>query len=333
MVAPLLDSRGTTRYFIGAQVDVSGLCKDCTDLHGLRRMLAKQGKANDPFSAEESQDKKDEFRQLSEMLNSNELEIARKHGGGMHRQRVDELGENNQKRRDERPRLLLKEPTSPSYGVDVTSGGKNNGKLEGIYQNVSLPFPFPRLCILMNRKYLLIRPYPSLRILFSSPALRVPGILQSPFMSRIGGSARVRDELTAALAEGRGVTAKVRWVSGRHGEEEGRVRWIHCTPLLGQNGTVGVWMVVLVDDEATAPMRRFRNAPPVSTDIGTTKYRNANRDTVTSNFGESTRRNSMNRGSVSMSTPGTPRAERPGTSYSAGGASIGGGSLQSFALG
>jgi hypothetical protein len=146
-------------------------------------------------------------------------------------------------------------------------------------------------------------------------------------MSRIGGSARVRDELTAALAEGRGVTAKVRWVSGRHGEEEGRVRWIHCTPLLGQNGSVGVWMVVLVDDEATAPIRRFRNAPPVSSDIGTTKYRQANRDTLTNNYGES----AMNIGSTSV--PSTPRAERPGTSYSTGGQSIGEGSMRSFALG
>lgn len=73
----------------------------------------------------------------------------------------------------------------------------------------------------------------------------------------------MRDELTAALAEGRGVTAKVRWISSRS-DEEGRARWIHCTPLLGQNGAVGVWMVVLVDDEVGGgSQRRFRVAPPV----------------------------------------------------------------------
>lgn len=121
-------------------------------------------------------------------------------------------------------------------------------------------------------QYLLVRPYPSLRILFCSPALRVPGILQSPFLSRIGGSARVRDELTTALSEGRGVTAKVRWVSGRNGEEEGRARWIHCTPLLGHNGAVGVWMIVLIDDENSAPARRFREAPPVAIDLGPSRH-------------------------------------------------------------
>lgn len=79
-------------------------------------------------------------------------------------------------------------------------------------------------------------------------------------MNKIGGSARVREELTQALVEGRGVTAKVRWVS--KSDEEGRNRWIHCTPLLGSNAQVGVWMVVIVDDEKES-MRRWRQAPPV----------------------------------------------------------------------
>jgi hypothetical protein len=43
------------------------------------------------------------------------------------------------------------------------------------------------------------------------------------------------------------VTAKVRWVS--KGDEQGKNKWIHCTPLLGHSGHIGVWMVVVVDDE------------------------------------------------------------------------------------
>lgn len=122
-------------------------------------------------------------------------------------------------------------------------------------------------------QYLLIRPAPSLRILFTSPSLRVPGILQSPFLNRIGGSSRVRSDLRAALGEGRGVTAKIRWLTraDEDGEGEGRPRWIHCTPLFGHSGAVGVWMIVLVDEESTNQQsagRRFRNAPPVSTNIG-----------------------------------------------------------------
>lgn len=89
----------------------------------------------------------------------------------------------------------------------------------------------------------------------------MPGILQSSFMNKIGGSVRVQGELTSALAEGRGVTAKVRWVS--KADEDGRNRWIHCTPLLGSNGHIGVWMVVLIDDDQELS-RRWKQAPPVA---------------------------------------------------------------------
>jgi hypothetical protein len=101
----------------------------------------------------------------------------------------------------------------------------------------------------------------------------VPGILQSPFLNRIGGSPRVRADLEAALGEGRGVTAKIRWLArpDEDGEGEGRPRWIHCTPLLGHTGAVGVWMIVLVDEEGSRESitanRRFRTAPPVPTTI------------------------------------------------------------------
>ena len=80
-------------------------------------------------------------------------------------------------------------------------------------------------------------------------------------MDKIGGSSRVRDELSTALGEGRGVTAKVRWLSKI--DEDGRNRWIHCTPLLGSNGQIGVWMVVLVDDDQELS-RRWKQAPPVA---------------------------------------------------------------------
>jgi len=41
MCAPLCDSRGTIRYFIGAQVDVSGLVKECSDMESFRRLVNK----------------------------------------------------------------------------------------------------------------------------------------------------------------------------------------------------------------------------------------------------------------------------------------------------
>ena len=238
MCAPLADSRGKIRYFIGAQVDVSGLVKECTELESLQRLLELQERGEAaPDIHKPDPEKKDEFQELSEMLNGGELATVRKFGGRMHHE-MDEDAD-GVSIGSQRPRLLLKEPSQESMHSGIS------GRLPGCYQH-----------------YLLVRPYPSLRILFASPSQRLPGILQSPFLNKIGGSSRVQDELTAALAEGRGVTAKVRWIS--KADEEGRNKWIHCTPLLGSNGRIGVWMVVIIDDDKDAgSVRRYRQAPPV----------------------------------------------------------------------
>lgn len=134
MIAPLFDSRGKLRYFIGAQVDVSGLVKECTGLDALQTLLARQEAIANGEEPEEKE-KKDEFQELSEMLNTSELDTVRKFGGRMHKEQVEETDEGYGMHQR---RLLLKEP-SPDLGK--SAGGFNlsrfNGKLEGIYQNVS----------------------------------------------------------------------------------------------------------------------------------------------------------------------------------------------------
>ncbi|KAJ0356975.1 hypothetical protein COL154_010534 [Colletotrichum chrysophilum] len=243
MVAPLYDSRGTVRYFIGAQVDVSGLAKESSGLDALQNLVVeKEAAAAAHMREQEVDEEKDEFRDLSEMFNMTELETVRRRGGNMHRVPQDEehaaTSTNWHK-----PRILIQDETS-SIQQHNSAPTIHSGKLSGVYEH-----------------YLLVRPYPSLRILFASPSLRVPGILQSNFMDKIGGSNRVRDGLHRAFAEGHGVTAKVRWMSKP--PSEGRIRWIHCTPLLGSNSAVGVWMIVLVDDESDAGIRKGKEAPPV----------------------------------------------------------------------
>ncbi|KZL67734.1 hisactophilin c49s mutant phototropin phy3 fusion protein [Colletotrichum tofieldiae] len=247
MVAPLYDSRGTVRYFIGAQVDVSGLAKESSGLEALQSLVVEREAAaaaavHGQNNHEDGEEEKDEFQELSEMFNMTELETVRRRGGNMHRVPQDE----NQAATStnwHKPRILIQDESSSVHqsnpSIPLTSG-----KLSGVYEH-----------------YLLVRPYPSLRILFASPSLRLPGILQSNFMDRIGGSNRVREGLSHAFADGHGVTAKVRWIS--KSSSEGRVRWIHCTPLLGSNGAVGVWMVVLVDDETEAGVKSRKEAPPV----------------------------------------------------------------------
>lgn len=254
MCAPLCDSRGTIRYFIGAQVDVSGLVKECSDMESLKRLVILSG-ANEDAHTDGGMTSKDEFQELSEMFNLQELDTVRRWGGRMHKESQEVDGDTSRTGGNwSKPRVLITsgspDGTKDRYSHSpLTRGG---GRLSGIYEN-----------------YLLIRPYPSLRILFASPSLRVPGILQSPFMAKIGGSNRVREKLTQALADGRGVTAKVKWVSKN--DLEGRDRWIHCTPLIGSNGAIGVWMIVIVDDEvSTAPSKRFKMAPPIDPRFGRT---------------------------------------------------------------
>ena len=97
------------------------------------------------------------------------------------------------------------------------------------------------------------------------------------------------------MAEGRGVTAKVRWVSKT--DPEGRSRWIHCTPLQGVNGQIGVWMVVIIDDEQESQIRRWRQAPPVATSRSQTPARDRT-GRLRSNSGEQAKQYSRRTPSV-----------------------------------
>ena len=145
MIAPLLDTKGTIRYYIGAQVDVSGLLKDCTDLEALARLVER---SENPDLAEEQdlESRKDDFQGLSEMFNVVELATVRKHGGRMHRDQIDEDNDRDSIA-SHRPRLLIQDPTSEtvvrsprsSHSEDMSSISAThlNGRLQGVYKNVS----------------------------------------------------------------------------------------------------------------------------------------------------------------------------------------------------
>lgn len=424
MCTPLFDSKGQVRYHLGAQVDVSGLVKDCSGLESLRRLvdrddeerLIRHGNGDYHYGTSQrgrrdsgtdfddipggglnipagtatttlharaphvNEPPKDEFRLLAEMFNRSELDTVRRFGGRMHRsqeeqiQHVEALNSTNwhktrvvlhdssppisppvsppvnsanaqqQQRRvivgggDERGNLVTTDangnvsvstrPRSPAGVASMSphqtqmNNDNNNGGVGGV----------PRAPTIFEN-YLVVRPYPSLRILFASRPMRVPGILQSHLMSRIGGSRRIHEELEQAFAAGQSVTAKVKWISGTdlrnanaaamahhsqhsprgHGHAngnglipdhsststaslsngrgvpagkshhennyhsnnasprydtvgmDGRPRWIHCTPLASTTGAVGVWVVVIVDEESEASERTVRRRHDFST--------------------------------------------------------------------
>ena len=81
-------------------------------------------------------------------------------------------------------------------------------------------------------------------------------MLLTKLLDRISGAQHLRDGILEAFQNGTGVTAKVPWLTNpvseenrREGGDEGKPRWIHCTPLFGSDDKVGVWMVILVENE------------------------------------------------------------------------------------
>ncbi|KAK6360489.1 hypothetical protein TWF730_006630 [Orbilia blumenaviensis] len=260
MVAPLLDSKGQVRYFIGAQIDVTTLVKNFVGLEGFGQLMTKQRRQSEVLDMDLDLDlvrpKHEEFKQLADLFSAEEIEKVNETGGQLYKDHKvqdpleDLFAENRSVGEDS-----TIEPLFPPGSFDGTSEPEDapqdkkpkatspinfwSSSLKGVYRN-----------------YILVRPYPSLRILFASPSMRTPGILQSPLMSKIGGTEHVREELENALSNSRGITIKVRWLSKleeqnpKKSEFLGRERWLHCTPLFDANGAVGVWMIVVVDEDS-----------------------------------------------------------------------------------
>lgn len=180
-------------------------------------------------------------------------------------------------------------------------------------------------------QYLLVRPHPSMRIIFVSPALRIPGLLQSPFLSRIGGPGHVRDGLSEAFQSGESVTAKITWLPAGRGDENdysrpgsrggsdiGHTRYISCTPLLGSDDRVGVWMVVMVENEQvtgslpsrTRPRGEERNGAEIQS-----RGSEYERDDVNGNARQAMHPTSASQQRSDPRTPKTPNG-RPATSSS-----------------
>ncbi|KAI8952669.1 hypothetical protein F4801DRAFT_200226 [Xylaria longipes] len=279
MITPLYDNRGNVRYHLGAQVDVSGLLKECAGLASLGELVAQKQNQSEASAdhgrkdTKEPRTSRDVLASLAEMFTLSELKIVQA-SGDMHVEKPNSAGSSSSTNNNSKMQSLMKYEVAPteaeaamdnsmsSSALTPLSGSSLIGRFRGILDH-----------------YLLVRPSPSMRILFASPSLRVPGILQSPFMSRIGGSQSIRDAISQAFKDGDGITTKVRWLarpmmSSRRSASSsasasasasaspvpGRSRWIHTTPLLGINGAVGVWMVILVDDEEK---QRAPSAPPI----------------------------------------------------------------------
>ncbi|EMD00802.1 hypothetical protein BAUCODRAFT_61939 [Baudoinia panamericana UAMH 10762] len=252
MIAPLYDNKGQVRYFLGCQIDVSQLVEGGRGLESFSQLLA-QDRTESRFGGRPQHDPKHMLGELGQLITEEESNIIKDRSRRYSEGSKEVVPAHRPSGRTRR--ILGMEETQTERTLWPHPSLGPSGRLPGVYQN-----------------YLLVRPFPSLRITFTSPALRIPGLLQTKFLDRIGGPQQVREGILDALSHGTGVTAKISWLTNpTEGKSatglEGKPRWIHCTPLLGSDERVGVWMIVMVENEEVTGQLN-RNQPLAESGLG-----------------------------------------------------------------
>jgi PAS domain S-box-containing protein len=269
MIAPLHDDKGNVKYHIGAQVDVTGLVARGKGLDGFERYMinddmkrlerearGKEVEADEGFRKPRALAK---LRELSEMFDLEESAVVRSHSRSASASGEDDERSIGSSRKGGRRILAESDSSSDNDDEDVgvnedktwklgQSGRSGlSGKLPGVYES-----------------YLLVRPAPSLRIIFVSPKLRrsLGNIIQHPFLSHLAASANTLSGLKESFGNGVPVSAKVNFLleagkrrdgmATRVGSRledagHGRVCWVSATPLLGSDDKIGVWIIVVVE--------------------------------------------------------------------------------------
>ncbi|KUJ11667.1 uncharacterized protein LY89DRAFT_654362, partial [Mollisia scopiformis] len=250
MLAPLHDDRGNVKYYLGAQVDASRLVEGGRGVEGLERCLVRkemEEKRNIEGDREPKQIVLEKLRDLSMAFDLEESAVVQSQSrrnsiskdeepftkGRAARRRLEYDGENLASEDDDFGDE--EKHTLPEWTI---SQNKPTGKLPGIY-----------------KKYLLVRPYPSLRAIFVSQSARRLGKLQQkPLLSYLAAPASTLAGLKECFQSGTPVTGKVAIMkqAGNNPSTHGEICWISATPMLDGNDGVGVWMVVIVDKNSAS---------------------------------------------------------------------------------
>ncbi|RAL68406.1 hypothetical protein DID88_007137 [Monilinia fructigena] len=272
MIAPLYDDKGNTRYFIGAQVDVSGLVEEGRGIESFQALLQKDQEASQfstiggtantidpqPLQYGDSDLKYSKFRDRTQEMLGELHELSNMFG----QYEADVLAQSFQlsssDKISDRSSIRSDEPT-------VDNGRDSSKRTVEPKDESAFRYSFSQLYLghssqgaglsSVYKNYLLVRPYPSLQIMFVSPSLRLPGLVRTNLFTKLGGSQNTLSTLEEAFKDGAAITSKVLWLPKNNSEDNGmmtgigrevRARGIRCTPLLGKDGRVGVWMVVLI---------------------------------------------------------------------------------------
>jgi len=264
MIAPLHDDKGNVKYHIGAQVDVTGLVEkgkgfDAFDRYLVMKEIGKRDREinGSPMKEHQPRERKSialgKLRALSQMFDLEECAVVRSNS------RSSSLTPDDGERSINSSRRIIlgdSDASSENDGEPEDKDKDRTWKL-GQYGNSGLSGTLPGVF----DSYMLIRAAPSLRIVFISPKLRhrYGNVFQHPFLSHIAAPENTLAGLKESFGAGVAVSAKVNFML-THGErrdgtevkqgsrpDNSRPCWVSATPLLGSDGNIGVWMVVVVE--------------------------------------------------------------------------------------
>lgn len=133
MIAPLYDNKGHVRYFLGCQIDVSGLIEGGRGLESFAELLA-QDRSHSRFGGRLDKDPKTALSDLSPLFSEEEVDIVKQRS----RRYSQESGRSSVPMavRGGRRRLGVEDAASDRALWPDSKLGPS-GRLPGVYQNVS----------------------------------------------------------------------------------------------------------------------------------------------------------------------------------------------------
>jgi hypothetical protein len=160
MLAQLRDVSGKIRYTLGAQIDVSSVVPDSTDLNSAASRRAPQIGFMGTNNASEDVNRNDEFEDSNEMLDLESRDDKQSRRAPTIKDNLDD--DVRSINGDWRRPALLRGLSSASLS-DRGSDGWVNSRLSGFYQHVSPPAPPDRLWLITA-----VSPHPPIPILTCS---------------------------------------------------------------------------------------------------------------------------------------------------------------------
>lgn len=144
--APLCDSKGRVKYFIGAQIDVSGLALDGAQMESLIELQSRYRDPDEESVAEMPDQKhRDEFQEMCELFSPRELNAVQEHGGDLF-QPLNNRGSVARGQRQWLKRGGSLDSEAEAIRLRDLKSPLLRGSLTGVYENVS-PLPLHLLFI------------------------------------------------------------------------------------------------------------------------------------------------------------------------------------------